>query len=133
MKKKLTVVYDGECPLCRTYVKLINPDDSIGSVDLVDARHPGVVRQELTRRGFDLDQGMVVITDEQVYFGGAAVSQLSRVGRRNHWLNRFFFLLFRSELSSSFFYPVLRGFRNLALWIANVPQINNLQKDKTDA
>ena len=34
---KMVVVYDGECPFCRNYVKLMWLRKAVGDVELVDA------------------------------------------------------------------------------------------------
>lgn len=55
---KMVVIYDGECPFCRSYVSLMALRDRVGQVDLVDARSndPRVinVRERLRpQRGHD--------------------------------------------------------------------------------
>jgi predicted DCC family thiol-disulfide oxidoreductase YuxK len=41
---KMVIVYDGECPVCRKYVRLMGLRKAAGNVDLVNARtpHPAV-------------------------------------------------------------------------------------------
>lgn len=131
--RDLTIVYDGECPVCRNFSQRVKVDENVGSVKLVDARKPGADRQDLTNRNYDLDQGMVVRFDEQIYFGADAINFLARVNSRSDFLNRLIYLMFRSRTMSSLLYPALRAGRNFLLWVMNVPMINNLKKDLHDA
>ena len=43
---KMVIVYDGLCPFCTSYVRLMSLRRSVGAVELVDARsaHPEVQR-----------------------------------------------------------------------------------------
>ncbi len=34
---KMVVVYDGECPFCRNYIRLMSLRKAVGDVELVDA------------------------------------------------------------------------------------------------
>ncbi len=128
----LTIVYDGKCPICRNYSRLVEVDKDLGVVNLVDARQPSAIRQELSNRRYDLDQGMIVQFRNKNYFGAEAVNFLAKVNGRSNFLNRIYFSLFRSKTVSSTLYPALRAFRNFLLWILNVPKINNLKKDLRD-
>jgi len=40
----MVIVYDGECPFCRNYIRLMELRKTVGNVDLVNARtpHPAV-------------------------------------------------------------------------------------------
>ena len=37
-KPQLTIIYDGECPFCSSYVTLLRIRQNVGSVALLDAR-----------------------------------------------------------------------------------------------
>lgn len=131
--RNLTVVYDGECPICRNYTRLIKLEEKLGPIELIDARQASTVKQELTERHYDLDQGMVVCFKDQTYFGADAINFLAKVNPLSDFPNRFFYLLFRSKKMSSVLYPALRAGRNFLLWLMNTPQINNLKKESRDA
>ena len=127
--KEVTIVYDGECPLCRNYARLVKLDESVESIDLVDAREMSPIRRQLSDQGYDLDWGMAVRVDNQLYFGADALTALAGKSRRSDWFNRACFYLFRSREISVVIYPLLRGVRSLVLWVMNIPQIKNLKTD----
>lgn len=131
--KEVTLVYDGECPLCRNYARLVKLNENVESIALVDARQDSPDRRQLTRNGYDLDRGMAVRVGDRLHFGADALSVLAQLSRRSDWFNRACFRLFRSRAISVLIYPLLRGVRNLVLWVMNIPQINNLKKDDHNA
>ncbi|UIY31430.1 DUF393 domain-containing protein (plasmid) [Neorhizobium galegae] len=60
----LTIIYDGECPFCSQYVKLLKLRDAVGKVELVNARdkHPAV---DIVRSaGVVLDNTMAILQGE---------------------------------------------------------------------
>ena len=40
------IIYDGQCPFCSRYVRLVRLRDSLGQVELVDARNGGPIVDE---------------------------------------------------------------------------------------
>ena len=111
----LTIVYDGACPFCRRYVRLLRLRRAIGEVRLVDARMGGLEVQRITECGLSLDDGMVLITGGEFHSGAEAIRRLALLSTRNDSFNRFNYWLFQSGSRSRALYPLLRGGRNLAL------------------
>ena len=69
----MVIVYDGECPFCRNYVRLMELRKAVGNVDLVNARtsHPAVWK--LVELGYDLNESMAAIYGGKIYYGSDAV------------------------------------------------------------
>jgi predicted DCC family thiol-disulfide oxidoreductase YuxK len=99
----LYVIYDGDCPFCRSYVSLLRLREQY-EVHLIDAREEPTFA---ARYGLDLNKGMVVDLDGNVFHGAASVSLLSRLSRRPGPL--------RSERFSGLVYPLFRFGRDVAL------------------
>ena len=54
-----TLLYDGECPFCSAYVRMVTLRTAVGGVRLVDARvSDDSIVDKVTSRGFDLNEGM---------------------------------------------------------------------------
>src|SRR6201999_4357764 len=68
----ILLVYDGECPLCNAYCRATRIRESVGTLKLIDARHSSDVRDELTRNGLDMDQGMALKVGDVLYYGSDA-------------------------------------------------------------
>ncbi len=126
------LVYDKECPACDLYCKLVRIRESIGKLILVDARNPGSIMDEITAGGLDIDQGMVLILGDRMYYGADAIHTLSIMGTRSGVFNRLAYWCFKSQEVSRVIYPVLRSCRNLLLKILRKTKINNLALENND-
>lgn len=110
------IVYDGECPLCSAYVRMLRLRRAAGPVTLVDARdggHPLVAR--IRAEGLDLDRGMVVALGERLHHGDAALTALALLTTPVGLFNRITAWTFRSPLRARVLYPAMVTGRNLVL------------------
>ncbi|WP_072396587.1 DCC1-like thiol-disulfide oxidoreductase family protein [Hyphomicrobium sp. CS1GBMeth3] len=112
---KTYIVYDGQCPFCSQYVKLLRLRDTLGHVELIDARTPHAAVDYVARAGVVLDQEMALIQGGEVYSGAACINRLALMSTRSGVFNRLNALAFSSPTVSRFAYPILRTFRNLTL------------------
>ena len=74
---EILLVYDWECPACDTYCRSVRVPRSIGRLRLVNARETTAAMEEITKAGLDIDQGMVVKTGGQLYYGSDAIHALA--------------------------------------------------------
>lgn len=126
---QIVLVYDKECPACDNYCQVVRIREDIGELVLLDARQPGPVMDEITALGWDIDQGMVLKMDNQLYYGSDAIHALALISSRSGIFNRINYWLFKSKRLSHIFYPLLRSLRNLLLKILGKTKINNLKLD----
>lgn len=130
--RRIWLVYDTECPACDYYCNLVRIRESVGELVLVDARENGPLMQEITARGLDIDQGMVLVVDSEMYYGADAIHALSLLGSDSGVFNRLNYLVFRSPKLARVLYPVLRSCRNLLLKLLRKTRINNLEQPDND-
>lgn len=130
--REILLVYDRECPVCEMYGQMVRIGQSVGDLKIIDAREPSEALDEVTRRGLDIDQGMVVMTGDQLYYGSDAIHALALMGTRTGVFNRLNYWMFRSHTASRLLYPVLRFFRNLLLKLLGKSKINNLEVPGND-
>jgi predicted DCC family thiol-disulfide oxidoreductase YuxK len=126
------VVYDGECPFCRNYVRLANLRAAGTAVELVDAREMDPIALECAKRGFDLDEGMVVILEGRFYHGGDAVNRIALISSSSGIINTVNRWIFRHPGLSRLLYPGLRACRNFTLRVLGVSPIG-LKVHRRDA
>ena len=129
---QVLLVYDKECPACDNYCQFVRIRESVGELVLVDARESTAVLQQVTEMGLDIDQGMVLKLNEQIYYGSDAIHMLSLLGSRSGLFNRLNYFLFRSKRAANILYPVLRTLRNILLKFLGKTKINNLSLENND-
>ena len=124
--EEVLLVYDRECPVCNAYCQIVRIRKSVGQLRIVDSRENSGVMDEITSRGLDIDQGMVLKMGEQLYYGSDAMNALALIGSRSGIFNRINYWVFKSKTTSAVLYPVMRFCRNLLLKILGKTKINNL-------
>ncbi len=126
------LVYDKECPACNYYCTLVRIRETVGNLVLVDAREPSSLMDEITAAELDIDQGMVLIVGDRMYYGVDAIHALSIMGTRSGVFNRVSYWCFKSKAVSIVLYPILRVGRNLLLKVLRKTKINNLNLENND-
>ncbi|MFV0368680.1 MAG: DUF4166 domain-containing protein [Hyphomicrobiaceae bacterium] len=127
--RKITFIYDGDCPLCTSAALAARIKRDYGTLELLNARQaaedPHVM--EITRRGLDLDEGMAIIADGRIYHGREALSFMARYGKASNPIMASLRALFWSDTIAGLTYPWMRGTRNWLLRRRNKKPIDNLQ------
>lgn len=126
MNRRIQLVYDTECPMCDFYCRLVRIRESVGELELVDAREGGELLERITAAGLDVDEGIVLIVDDEMYYGADGIHRLALMGTRSGVFNRLAYWSFRSRRLSRVLYPVLKAGRNLLLKLLGRTRINNL-------
>jgi predicted DCC family thiol-disulfide oxidoreductase YuxK len=111
----LFIIYDGDCPFCSAYAKMLRLRETFGAVQLISARSDDPVIQEIQKQGIQTDKGIVVKwqgsflqADEAMHFLAMASTSSSLLLKINQWL-------FRSPQFTNRIYPYLYAARNLSL------------------
>jgi len=125
-RPEILLVYDKECPACDAYCQIVKIRETVGDLQLIDAREKSEVLEEITQLGLDIDQGMVLKMGGQLYYGSDAMHALALISSHSGLLNLINYWIFKSKSVSSWLYPVLRLFRNLLLKMLGKTKINNL-------
>ena len=121
------LVYDGECPVCRTYCKYIRMREAVGNLQLVDARQPSAMMDEITAAGLDIDQGMVLKFKDKIYYGPDAIHILTLLSTPSGFFNRINYYFFSTKLGAKIFYPLGKAFRTVLLKLLGIRYIGNLK------
>ena len=109
------IIYDGECVFCNNYVRFVRLRETIGKVDLLDARSDDPRVRRYWREGFDLNEGMLFVYEGKTYHGSEAVYILGGLSSGNSVLNRLNRAIFSSRVASQVLYPFLKIGRRLTL------------------
>ncbi|MFT5420334.1 MAG: putative DCC family thiol-disulfide oxidoreductase YuxK [Candidatus Endobugula sp.] len=125
-KNQIFLIYDKECPACDNYCQVVRIRESVGELNLIDARENSDVLREITDLGLDIDQGMVLKMEDKIYYGADAIHALALISSRSGVFNQINYWLFKSKTLSSVFYPALKFCRNMLLQALGKTKINNL-------
>lgn len=117
------LVYDGDCPACRNYVRFVRFRDAVGELHLINAREAQDWVVHLQDRKLALDDGMVLIFHGRYYHGADAVHHMALLSSPQGIFNRLNARLFRSERLSRWLYPILKTLRNVLLWVLGKKKI----------
>jgi predicted DCC family thiol-disulfide oxidoreductase YuxK len=118
------IVYDGECPVCSNYTRLVRLREAVGRVTILNAREDHEVVRGIKRQGYDLDEGMVLKIGDDIYFGADAMHMMATLGEGSGLFARVNYGLFHSRRFAIFIYPMLRSGRALLLKILGRRKIN---------
>ena len=121
--KKAWLVYDGECPFCSNYSRLVDVRNVVGELVLVNAREGGPLVEEIKALPYDLNKGMVLKMNGRYYTGDDALHTLALLPGKKSTFNVFNHLFFGSRAIAWLVYPLLKLGRRLTLIIKRVPLI----------
>ena len=114
--KQITILYDGECPVCSTYTSYVALKELGTELVLQNARDKTELVFEANRRGLVLDQGMIVIVGDNWYHGAQAMHVLAAISAKNTVFGKINYFIFRSRILAHVLYPVLKlGWSTLLL------------------
>jgi predicted DCC family thiol-disulfide oxidoreductase YuxK len=125
------IVYDGDCPFCSSYVKLLRLTAAVGRVDILNAREGGVLVEDIRRRGLNLDDGMVLVLGGKIYHGVDCINRLALLSTPSGVFSRVVAKVFRSRTASKALYPLLRIGRNVALAVLGRSKISVREDERT--
>jgi predicted DCC family thiol-disulfide oxidoreductase YuxK len=113
--EKLFLVYDGDCPFCSAYVRYVRIQKALGRLQVVNARDGGALMESIKKRGIDLNEGMVLILDDEYYFGSECMHRLALMSTGSGWFNALNATIFSRPLVAKLLYPCLKFGRRITL------------------
>ena len=114
---RCTIVYDGSCPVCNAFVRMLRLRAVALTIELINARDGGPVVERLRAAGYLLDEGIVLMLDSQTYHGADAMHMLALLSTPSASFNLLTARAFRNRTLSRFSYPALKLGRLLLLKI----------------
>jgi len=119
-----TVVYDGACPFCTAYSKLVQLRESVGPARLLNARDLDPALLTALERRYNLDKGMLFVHDGTIYHGNDAVYQIALLSSDSTFLRRLSAWALSKPWVAAALYPLLRLGRNTAIWLRGAGRIH---------
>ena len=123
MTSNFTFIYDGECPFCNHFAELLEIKSKINSIKILDGRKNISLIKELLEKGYDLDQGAILLKDDDIFHGANAINTICKeVKNPSSNLLKILSGLFKSKKRTKSLFPLLLRARRFALISKGVSQ-----------
>ncbi len=118
MQKRSLFIYDGECPFCNHFAQLIELQSSIPSLQILDGRQDLSVLRSFYKKGYDLNNGAILINDGHIMHGAEAVNWIcSQMNKPSDLLLEILRIIFKSDKRTQILFPLLLWGRRISLTI----------------
>ncbi len=106
---KIEIYYDKECPFCNKYTQILKLKQE-HEVIIKNAREDLEKLRYFYSYGFDINNGIIVQVDDEIYQGAKAIYVLDSLSIKNNFL-------YGTKLFEVFLYPIIKIFRKIVLFI----------------
>ncbi len=113
----IEIIYDGECPFCRSYVTYCRLREAFAEITLTDAREAPERIAAYRARGIEINKGMIVIHDGVTHHGRGAMELLARLTRPAGIFQRLLRVLLRWPPLGIVIYGAMRLGRDATLLV----------------
>tara|TARA_B100001121_G_scaffold182186_1_gene158906 strand:- start:206 stop:589 length:384 start_codon:yes stop_codon:yes gene_type:complete len=111
-----TFIYDGECPFCLHFAELLELKSKIKNISIIDGRKNPKLVKDLLIKGYDIDQGAVLLHEDKIFHGHAAINTIcNQITDPSSKLLHFLSITFKSSKRAKFIFPFLVTARRFAL------------------
>jgi predicted DCC family thiol-disulfide oxidoreductase YuxK len=121
MDSSPVLVFDGGCPFCRHFAELSELRSGIPGLRIRDGRADHQLRRQLAAQGAPLRNGAVLLVDDQVLHGAAAIQWLCAQMTPSAALLRLLAPLLATTPQAERLYPLLLLARRCALAVRGLP------------
>tara|TARA_Y100001968_G_scaffold54362_1_gene45574 strand:+ start:209 stop:610 length:402 start_codon:yes stop_codon:yes gene_type:complete len=121
MKDKSLFIYDGECPFCNHFAKLLELKRQLPTFEIIDGRKDLALLTKLYNQGYDLNNGAILIHNGNIKHGADAINWVSsQIKEPNDSILEILRIIFTSNKRTNFLFPVLLWSRRLSLTLKGV-------------
>ena len=116
MKEGLTFIYDGKCPFCNHFAELLELKSKLNDISIIDGRKNLSLINSLLKRGYDLDNGAILLKGEDIFHGSEAINIIcSEINYPSSKLLKLLSNIFKSKRRTNLLFPFLVRARRLIL------------------
>ena len=116
MSDKNLFIYDGECPFCNHFAQLLELKSSLPEFEILDGRKNLALLSQLYKKGYDLNKGAILISNENIMHGADAINKIcSEIKEPSDSLLEVLRIIFISNKRTNLLFPFLLWGRRLSL------------------
>ena len=118
----LTCIYDGECPFCNHFAEMLELKSKINNLSILDGRKNPNLIKDLLKKGYDLDNGAILLIDKDIFHGADAINTICKLIKEpSSKLLEILSKTFKSSERTRFIFPFLVRARRFALISKGIP------------
>ena len=111
-----TFIYDGECPFCNHFAELLEIKSKLNNIKILDGRKNYTLINSLLDKGYDLDNGAILLKDKEILHGADAINTICKqIKNPSSSLLLILSRLFKSNKRTKAIFPLLIRARRFAL------------------
>ena len=116
MTSNYTFIYDGKCPFCNHFAELIEIKSKITNIKILDGRKNLTLINSLFDKGYDLDNGAILLKGEEIFHGAEAINTICKqINNPSSSLLLLLSKVFKSSKRTKVLFPLLVRARRFAL------------------
>ena len=122
MNPKLVLIYDGDCPFCNKFAELIELKSGLPNLTVKNARDNKLEMKELYLKGYDIDQGAILLKNDEIFHGASAINWIcSQIKEPTDSLLRVLSITFMNKKRTNLLFPFLLIGRRIILSLKGIP------------
>jgi predicted DCC family thiol-disulfide oxidoreductase YuxK len=115
--KQISLYYDDECPFCKEYSKYIELRKKY-DIQVLNARESIEKIKTFREKGFDINNGMIVELDGDIYQGSDAAKLLDDCISKNRLIDKLISFFVKFHGFKQVIYPIVLVFRRVVLKVS---------------
>lgn len=124
MLKKINLYYDEECPFCKKYSKYIELRKKY-DIKIFNARESTDKIKVLRNKGFDINDGMIIEYESEIFQGSDAVKIIDKYIDKKRVFDQFISVIINLPGFKLVVYPIVKFLRIMILkLLGKNPKIN---------
>ena len=118
----ILIYYDGECPYCRSYKKVIDIKKKY-SFELRDARLYPKEINSLYAKGYKIEDGILMIFNKKIFQGSEALSKVDSLIYKKTFISKLYSLIIKLPFFGMIIYPLVKIIRIITLYLMGIKRM----------
>tara|TARA_A100001011_G_scaffold396786_1_gene495789 strand:- start:1478 stop:1846 length:369 start_codon:yes stop_codon:yes gene_type:complete len=118
----IIIYYDGECPYCKSYQKVIDIKKKY-SFELKNARLHPLEIANLKDQGYKIEDGILMIFKKEIFQGADALKMIDQLIHKKTNISKLYSLIIRLPFFGKIMYPLVKILRIITLEIMGIKRM----------
>ena len=125
MKYNNTIIYDGECPICKNFLIFTKLKEYNPEIKIINARENSEAVQYFKNLGYTIDDGFILVLNEEIYYGDKCLQKISKIINKENVFRNIYSKIFKYKVLSATSYPFFKFTRSIILKLIGIKKIDN--------